>query len=96
MQSKPAKVLIKEMKYLKDSHLFLIKLWNIELEQQACISINASDFGIPSGTSMDLISKFCKEMEGKEKNLYIYIESETKKYKDMNIEDMLQDRKSVV
>ena len=74
MNKELKKVIILEMEYKEETHLFIMKIREKETMKEAQLAIRATDFGIPKDSPKDLISIFCQNMTGKEKNLFVEID----------------------
>ena len=77
MKKVEVKVKIIEMTYKKENHLFLMKVVDIEKNQDVTFAISGDDFGLPPDVPQNLIDQFCKDMQGKEKNLHIETDDTT-------------------
>lgn len=73
---KPIKVKILHMNYDDEDHIFTMAVHNIESAQDVNFAMRAEDFGISRDIPIEIIYKFCSDMEGKEKNLMIEIEKD--------------------
>ena len=73
--SLPVKVEILNMKYDKENNLFQLLLKDIEKNKQTGIAVKGTDWGITSDIPDEIIEKFCDDMKGKEKSLFIEIDN---------------------
>lgn len=75
MEKKSIKVEILDMKYEKEDHIFIMDVLDMDRDEKITFAMRAEDFGISRDMVLPLhsevIKKFCKEMKGKEKNLFI-------------------------
>jgi hypothetical protein len=70
----PIPVKIIEMRYSEEEKVFFMKIMHKEKNEEITLVIKSSDFGIPENVSKEIIDNFCKEMEGKEKELHVRID----------------------
>ena len=71
MKKDPIKVKILDMKYDEEDHIFIMAILDIDKNKNVNLAMRAEDFSVPRGTPVNIINNFCKEMTGKEKNLFI-------------------------
>lgn len=72
---KEVKVKILNMTYNEENHLFQLYVKDVEEGNEAIFAIRATDWGIPYETPSDMLEQFCKDMTGKEKNLFIELDT---------------------
>ncbi len=80
---------ILDMTYDKDNNLFKLSLKDLDRAKHTNIAIKGTDWGVTPDFPEDMIEKFCKDMIGKEKNLYIETEN-------TSLRDAKKDEKGVV
>ena len=68
------KAKILNMKYDRENNLFQLIIQDVENNKQTGIAIRGTDWGITQDIPEDIIEKFCNDMKGKEKNLFIEID----------------------
>ena len=75
MEKKSTKIKILNMEYEEDDHIFIMNVLDIYRDEKISFAMRAEDFGISRGMvlllHLEFIKKFCQEMKGKEKNLFI-------------------------
>ena len=87
-QEVKAKIL--SMDYNRENNLFQIMFEDIEKKKQVVMAIKGTDWGITSDIPDEIITQFCNDMIGKEKNLYIETEQNS------SLRDAKKDDKGVV
>lgn len=80
--NKPVKVKILDMEYDRDNNLFKMRVRDIQKEEEVIFAIKGTDWEIYSDIPEDVVNQFCEDMRGKEKNLFIEIDSSS--IKDVN------------
>ena len=81
---KEARVKISNMTYDRDNHLFQLYVTDLESSSEAIFAVKGTDWQIPADTSEDIIQQFCKDMTGKEKNLFIEVDNTSISHADRN------------
>ncbi len=75
MKKKSTKVKILDMKYEKEDHIFIMDVLDIDINEKVSFAMRAEDFGVTKEMSFvlpdEVMENFCKEMIGKEKNLFV-------------------------
>lgn len=66
---------ILDMSYDRDNNLFKLSLKDLDRDKHTNIAIKGTDWGVTPDLSNDIIEKFCKDMIGQEKNLFIETEN---------------------
>ncbi len=77
------------MTYDRDNNLFKLSLQDIDKNKQTNIGIKGTDWGVTPEVPDEVIKQFCKDMIGKEKTLYIEVDSSS-------LVDAEKDEKGVV
>jgi len=65
---------ILDMSYDKDNNLFKLSLRDLDRVKHTNIAIKGTDWGVTPDLPPEVIEKFCKDMIGQEKNLFIETE----------------------
>lgn len=65
--------------YNRENNLFKLTLKEIGKNENAYIAIKGTDWGVMPDTPEDIVNKFCEDMKGKEKNLFIEEDSSSMK-----------------
>jgi len=71
------KAKILDMKYDKENNLFQLIIEDIKTNKKTGLAIKGTDWGITSDIPEEIIEQFCKDMIGKEKNLFIEVEKDS-------------------
>jgi hypothetical protein len=80
---------ILDMSYDKDNNLFKLSLRDLDRVKHTNIAIKGTDWGVTPDIPDDMIEKFCKDMIGQEKNLFIETE-------EASLRDAKKDEKGIV
>ena len=72
---KEIKVKISNMTYDSDNNLFQLYIKDLEGGNEAIFGIKGTDWGITSDVPIEIISQFCKDMIGREKNLCVEVDN---------------------
>lgn len=72
---KEVRVKISNMTYNRDNHLFQLYVTELKNGKEVILAVKGTDWQIPADTSEDLIQQFCKDMTGREKNLFIEVDN---------------------
>ena len=81
---KPIKVKTLDMEYDRSNNLFKMKVRDTQKKDEVIFAIKGADWGIYPDIPDDILNQFCEDMRGKEKNLFIEIDSSSIKDVDRN------------
>lgn len=78
MSEQCREVIIDELRYKKETNLFLMKVRDLETDKVITFAINGLDWGVtPQNVKDDIINKFIKNMEGQKRNLFLEVDKTT-------------------
>lgn len=79
------------MGYNPENNLFKMKVKIEGIEEEVTFANRGSDWGITNSIPKEIIDNFCREMEGKEKNLHIQIDKTEYTYAVRNKDGQISD-----
>lgn len=74
MSLKKIRARILNIEYDRDSNLFKLSLRDLDRVKHTNIAIKGTDWGVTSDIPEEIVNQFCKDMMGKDKNLFITTE----------------------
>ena len=69
------KARILNMTYDKENNLFQLIIKDLDSDKNTGIAIKGTDWGITTDIPDEIIEQFCKDMTGKDKNLYVEVDN---------------------
>lgn len=74
MSLKKIRARILNITYDRDNNLFKLSLRDLDRAKHTNIAIKGTDWGVTPDIPDDIVEQFCKDMMGKDKNLFIETE----------------------
>jgi hypothetical protein len=79
MPTEAIKAKIMDLTYDSEVNLFMMTIMDLNLKRQTVLAVRGTDWGITPDVPPDIVKEFCSSMIGKEKNIFLEVDTTTMK-----------------